>query len=207
MVWQEGQIWYYQGLATALSAAWLLPWWYKYLRFPLWLSIVWMKTHTEQKLFLRACYFSQPIFSWVVNDNIVSVIKCVCLSQFWLTLCQSNIAPFNKIFHIWAFCGQNFWSVATTVHLLLSSLAVHYLSLECLSNKHPLINQYMLSNQDSATSIFIRGTVFWTLTTNHSINQGPYYGLHYPPASKGKLGPFNKVIHNLMITGTLLSIQ
>ena len=61
--------------------------------FHLLLSIVWMKTPSERNLLLRACYFSQLIFSCVVNDNIVSVIKCVCPFQFWLTLCQAHSVP------------------------------------------------------------------------------------------------------------------
>ena len=34
--------------------------------FHLLLRIVWMKTNTEQNLFLGVCYFSKQIFSWVV---------------------------------------------------------------------------------------------------------------------------------------------
>ena len=101
------------------------------------------------KSFSQSLLISQLIFSWVVNDNIVSVIKFVCLFQFWMTLCQAHSVPIQwKPSYLSFFCGQNFRSVATTVHLLLSSLAVQNLSLKCLSNKHPLINQCLLSNQD-----------------------------------------------------------
>ena len=45
------------------------------------------------KSFSESLLISQLIFSWVVNDNIVSVIKFVCLFQFWMTLCQAHSVP------------------------------------------------------------------------------------------------------------------
>ena len=145
--------------------------------FHLLLRIVWMKTNTEQYLFLGVFYFSRQIFSWVVNDNIVSASKCVSLFQFWLTLCQAHSVPIQwKSSYQSFFCGQNFWPVATTVHLYYLPLLYITSPWNVFQTKIPwLINMFLLNQMGQ---FWLKWQFFGPqnhtlLNWYHNLNQGP----------------------------------
>ena len=119
-----------------------------------------MKTHTEQNLFSELATLATDILMSCKRQHCISDQMCLSFSILIDALSSAQCPHSMKTFISELFCGQNFWSVATTVHLLLSSLAVHNLSLECLSNKHPLINQHLFIKPSG--SILIKVTVFWT---------------------------------------------